>query len=362
MAQYKKRKDGRYATRVSTGKYDQDGKAIVINLSARTQAELRAKVAEAKANVIKGTYNANTVITFGAYADKWLEVEKAGLSLKARRKYKNAIDHMESIREIRLKDITRQDIMTCINEQEGHPDSQRMIRLTARAILDAAIEDCIIYRNVAAKIKLPKHKPQEKRPLTAYEKEAVARIKWEPQELLMVYLLRYFGLRLGEVAGLMKNDIDFKADCVHVRRAVTYAKGETIIKDTKSAAGRRSVDAPEGVLRRLKPALNKIPGIYLFADADGAPLSQYALRHIWDGAYEKINTFSGGREMLEPVKLTPHVFRHSYATDLYYAGVDVKDAQRLLGHSSVSVTLGIYTHLTGKSDTREKLKSLVAVL
>lgn len=44
-------------------------------------------------------------------------------------------------------------------------------------------------------------------------------------------------------------------------------------------------------------------------------------------------------------KITPHMFRHTYATMLYCSGVDVLSAQRLLGHSDVSTTLSIYTHL-----------------
>ena len=359
--QYKRRKDGGYSTRVSTGKYDENGKAIIVNVYGKSQAELKAKLIQIKADILKGCYTA-AAPTFGAYAEKWLASEKTGISEKSRRKYRNAIEYLESISTVKLKDITRQDILTCINAQEGHPDSQRMIRLTARAILDAAIDDGIIFRNAAAKIKLAKHTPKEKRPLTDYEKKAIEKITWEPRELIMVTLLRYFGLRFGEIAGLMKNDIDFKRDCVHVRRAVTYSKGATIIKKPKSEAGIRDIDAPEGVLRRLKPSVKEITSLYLFADDGGSPLSQWALRHIWEGIYEKINEYSGGREQMEHIRLTPHVFRHSYATDLYYAGIDVKTAQRLLGHSSVSVTLGIYTHLTGGEDTKEKLRALTAVI
>ena len=359
--QYKRRKDGGYSTRVSTGKYDDNGKAIVVNVWAKSKSELESKVIQVKADLMKGTYAA-TAPTFGAYADKWLELEKAGLAEKTKLKYKNAIKYLSAIRNTRLKDVTRQDIVACINAQEGHPDTQRMIRLTARAVLDAAIEDGIIFRNVAAKIKLAKHKPKEKRTLTDYERRAVDRIQWAPEELIMIILLRYFGLRFGEIGGLMKNDIDFRRDCVHVRRAVTYTKGQTIIKEPKSSAGNRAVDAPQGVLARLRPSVREISSLYLFADNGGSPLSQWALRNIWEGIYKKINDYSGGREQAEPIKLTPHVFRHSYATDLYYAGVDVKTAQRLLGHSSVSVTLGIYTHLTGQGDTKKKLNTLAANL
>ena len=51
--------------------------------------------------------------------------------------------------------------------------------------------------------------------------------------------------------------------------------------------------------------------------------------------------------------LTPHMFRHTYATIVYNAGVDVKSAQRFLGHADINVTLKIYTHLSEQKEHEE---------
>ena len=58
-------------------------------------------------------------------------------------------------------------------------------------------------------------------------------------------------------------------------------------------------------------------------------------------------------------EVTPHQFRHAYATMLYDAGIDVKMAQKLLGHSSIKMTQDIYTHirLSRLGDTAEKLNA-----
>ena len=48
---------------------------------------------------------------------------------------------------------------------------------------------------------------------------------------------------------------------------------------------------------------------------------------------------------LVPFSLHPHMLRHTYATTLYRAGVDLRTAQKLMGHSSIQVTADIYTHL-----------------
>ena len=55
---------------------------------------------------------------------------------------------------------------------------------------------------------------------------------------------------------------------------------------------------------------------------------------------------------------TAHILRHTYATTLYYTGIDVKTAQYLLGHKNVTVTLEIYTHLKRRdTDVAEKLSA-----
>ncbi len=55
-------------------------------------------------------------------------------------------------------------------------------------------------------------------------------------------------------------------------------------------------------------------------------------------------------------KVTPHTFRHSYATEMLNNGADIRSVQELLGHSSLSTT-GIYTHVTNEAVRREYLKA-----
>ena len=62
----------------------------------------------------------------------------------------------------------------------------------------------------------------------------------------------------------------------------------------------------------------------------------------WETLRKKINRFMPkGKE----TKISMHYLRHTYATDLYYAKVDMKAAQYLLGHNSIEVTMNLYTDL-----------------
>lgn len=359
MAKYKKRADGRYATRVSTGRYDSSGKQIVKTLYGRTIAELDSKVESMRTDLRRGSYADDLGRTFIEYAEIWLSRKEHSTELATYKKYRATVRTLLSpLHPLRLRSIERPDILSVIDSQDGHPDNQRMIVLVVKAILEDAVEDGLIYRNPASRIRQKTHAAAEKRPLFDYEKAALDSIAWPPMELALITILRYFGLRSSEALGLMRSDIDFAADCIHVRRAITFAGAVAQIKDTKSAAGRRDVDAPAGVLDTLADYVKACPSVYLFHGRDGSLMSHSSFRRMWASIYQKICAATGGREQLEPVKLTPHIFRHSYATDLYYAGVDIKEAQRLLGHSSVKMTLELYTHLTPRSGTKEKLSDL----
>jgi integrase len=87
--------------------------------------------------------------------------------------------------------------------------------------------------------------------------------------------------------------------------------------------------------------------------ASGKMMSESAFRRAWDSYLHYLNIQAGGRDASRTrpkvsviSHITPHMFRHTYATILYDANVDVKSAQLLLGHTDVSVTLRIYTHLS----------------
>ena len=80
-----------------------------------------------------------------------------------------------------------------------------------------------------------------------------------------------------------------------------------------------------------------------------------------NGTADRINLSNTGNvNVKSKISFTPHIFRHTYATNLYYAGIDIKSAQYLPGHSSLDMTLRIYTHLDSKRSNnmaREKIKN-----
>ena len=77
-------------------------------------------------------------------------------------------------------------------------------------------------------------------------------------------------------------------------------------------------------------------------------MTKSSYRKFWAGIEKTLNQVSGTN-----IAFTPHICRHTYATSLYYSKVDIKTAQYLLGHSSLKMTLEIYTHLDKKQISYE---------
>lgn len=93
----------------------------------------------------------------------------------------------------------------------------------------------------------------------------------------------------------------------------------------------------------------------VYPAADGSMMTRTAFQKAWKSYIHHLNIQAGGRvasrsrpKLTVISNITPRMFRHTYATILYNSGVDVKSAQRFLGHADVNVTLKIYTHLSAQ--------------
>ena len=93
-------------------------------------------------------------------------------------------------------------------------------------------------------------------------------------------------------------------------------------------------------------------------------MSLLAWRRAWESYQHHLNIAAGGKDAsrsnpkvvaMEP--FTPHQLRHTYATMLYDAGVDLKTAQQMLGHRDIKTTMGIYTHIA-ENRKKESTKRL----
>jgi integrase len=194
---------------------------------------------------------------------------------------------------------------------------------------------------------------KKRRPLTDDEVNLITSTFEGHRMGIPVLLLLYCGLRRGELIALTWNDVSLKNKSINVNKAVVFGNNKAIIQSPKTDSGVRTIPIPDTILDALRFARKGADSTMVCPAADGGIMSQIAFKRAWESYKHYLNIQAGGRDKSRSNpkltvidNITPHMFRHTYATILYNAGVDVKSAQRFLGHADINVTLKIYTHLS----------------
>lgn len=335
----KKRKDGYFQKKLLIK--DKDGIERNKFIYAKTKIELEEKTRAFLADYERGTLTRENV-TVRAYSEKWIESISTGLSYNSIRMYQSNLNKINAeLGGILLKDLKRSDIQTLVTNWSHEPRTAQYIKQTIHKLLESAIDDEFIYKNVCRNITLAKYKAKEKVPLSAFEIEALTKADLTDQQRLFVSILYHTGLRRGEVLALSRKDIDLKNNILSVNHSLAFENNKGYLKEPKTEKGKRKVPIPGELHRQL--ASYKY-GMYLFT-IDGGMFTKYAFDKMWNDIRKRLNATIPGTGINAFKGFTAHRFRHNYASYLHDNDIDAKSAQNLLGHSSITTTMDIYTHL-----------------
>ncbi len=351
----KKRADGRYVKIINLGRRP-DGTYIRKSVYARTKKELEEKVAKIQMDLKRGSFVEDDHITFQEMGEIWINRYKNGIAETTRDRYKSVLKlHLYPyIGGMKLKDLKPLHLQEILNnlEAKGYTGkTMKHIRETANQVMKAAVENDLLYRNVFERTKVTNVPGKERQPLLP---ETIRLITDNPighRMCIPALIMLYCGLRKGEIMALTWEDIDLEADTIRVDKAVTMADGEIQLKLPKTSAGIRLVPIPNLLHKILHRQFCKSG--YICKNAGGEPMTYASFRQAWSAYKYFLYRCAGGQPVgrnrprnVTVQKITPHMLRHTYATLLYDAGVDVKSAQKYLGHADLEVTLGTYTHLS----------------
>lgn len=178
-----------------------------------------------------------------------------------------------------------------------------------------------------------------------------------------IYILLNTGLRISEFVGLTKRDIDFKKKRIHVNHQLQrYAKVGYQIVEPKTEAGERYVpmtqeviDAFKRVLKnrqqpKIEPMIGGLSG-FIFLDKDGNVM----VANHWEKYFQHICEKYNKIYRLQLPAVTPHVCRHTFCSRMAAKRMNPKTLQYIMGHSDISVTLNVYTHVE-YGDVEEEVK------
>lgn len=372
----KRRADGRYCIRVRV-----NGKLHYFY--GATRAEVEQKAAAFRVSVGRGV-NVNDAQNFSFWAEQWLIMKRSQVSEKFFAQYRNTTERLcarfggctlNDIKPVFLQNYIAE--LAKVNPTTGNPASKRMLELvkqTVSQIYDYAILNRATEFNPAQGIVIPKNAPTNpRRALTPEEIEWIEQlpeIRLKPAVMIMLYA----GLRRGEVIPLLWTDINLEEKYIDVNKAVEFPDDmHPRIKSTKTRSGTRRVYFG-GHLKQYLEALPR-DGELVCPASNGEMMTLSSFRKGWRSVMDELDLISQRNEMTlngqmierkskyDPRfheraidNITPHLLRHTFATMMYDAGVDVLTAKTQMGHSSIQTTLQIYTHLSEAHQREEALK------
>lgn len=367
----KKRPDGRLKSSVYIG--EKDGKKQYKYVYATTNKELDRKVQELKLKLGKGIDLTADRDTFGVWGERWLKMKKAKVSAGRYNTYAARFSNLEPlhtcpITKLRTSDI--QDIiLDCATEPSDHtgkPYAKHTlteIKNVAAQIIQLAIGNRVLDYNCALQVEIPKASTEEKRrALTKEEQKWITDTPHRAQTSAMIMM--YAGLRRGELLALTWEDIDLKEKTISVTKSVEMIEDKPYLKEGgKTSAATRTVYIPQVLVDYLSNVEHERFSL-VCPNKKGTLMSDTAWRRLWEsylcdlnikyGDWKHCDVFDNKppkskytpkeKPMLIP-NISAHWLRHTYATMLYHAGVDVLTAKELMGHADIKTTMAIYTHL-----------------
>lgn len=345
-----------------------DGKQVRKHLTASSQRELDRKVLQTKMAVLQKE-DCYTNATLAVWADKWMDevVMVRGVSDGTRVQYESAIRHLKDrFGSTRLDDIHldqfQRFIVNATNANTGKPlskASMKCLKNTAASIFRYARANNVAnVPNFFDAVQLPKTATVNKRDALT-EEQIAAILETEHRCQPLAVLLLFTGMRLGEAIALTWPDVDFKAKTIRINKSAdTQQNTPEVKRGGKTRAATRTIPLPDYLADYLKEYRASRPMISktVVTDTKGGMLSKSAYRKMWASYLQLLNEKyvyqDAATDDVLPLQwtFTAYNLRHTYATLLYLQEVDVRKASQYMGHSSVAITLDIYTDLENYSD------------
>ena len=367
----RKRKDGTWEARVTIG-ISADGKQQRKSLYGKTRQEVSAKMTDLLNNLQKGIITNPTEMTLAEWLDFYmLEYKKQyvkpttynNYTVKVKNHIKPAIGHYK------LKALRQDIIQKFVNSLSGKglaPSTVIDIFKVLSNALETAVDDGLIVRNVANRVKLPKTTKPQITVLTQEQQNAfVEQAKVTYMGVVYIFDL-CTGMRLGELLGLKWQDIDFEQNQLHIKRIIRKVKDPDNPEEhwhlefgtPKTPTSERIIPLNETAIKVLadvweQQEKNKEKASTAYEDNDlvfctqlGRPLDPTNMRRTCYSICAKIGVSN----------IHPHCLRHTFTTRGAENNVDVRVMQKFLGHATIKETADTYTHVLNDLKQSEILK------
>jgi len=357
------RKDGRWVASLSLENRQRK------YFYGETRREVQEKLKVALREQQQGTLVTASQQTVKQFLERWVESYKPTVRLRTYVQARSVVYRhlIPALGHVSLQKLTPEMIRGMYRQKldEGKkPATVRAIHSMLHRALEEAVKDGLVARNVASLVKAPRIEKGEKQVLNADQaKQLLEVVRGSSLDALLVLALAT-GMRRGELLALRWNDIDLERGTLVVRHTVSRIAGYGLVEgEPKTRAGRRRIVLPVVVVEALRrhqagqEQMRVVAGDswqekgIVFADKDGGFLDPDSVVRRYKRLLKRVGL----------PRLCFHDLRHSAATILLAADVHPKKVQELLGHSSISMTLDLYSHVipSMQQDVADKMDDLL---
>jgi integrase len=343
------RRDGRYEARYALGK-DETGRTKYSAVYARTLEGVKEKLNTAIAVIV--VIPEKPKLTVVKALERHLETESIRLKPSTVCVYKNYIKNyiQPFFVDMTVSVLTQTVIQDFVIRQIDNGLSALVVQSVFNFLKSGLPEKQGIWDVV-----LPKAKKHRAEFLSLYEQKQLEESakSYGGGTYLAIMLCLYTGLRIGEIAGLRCEDIDFEKKTIAVCRTIQRIKTDKAGQNTeivalspKSQSSNRVIPLPDFITGLLKST--SVSG-YIISGND-KPIEPRTLQY----RFKRLLVLSGIRNV------NFHTTRHTFAARALERGFDVKTLSEIMGHSSAAVTLNKYAHISDECKRRH-MESLIGV-
>lgn len=354
------RKDGLYQARFT----NRFGKRQVIY--DKTYNGIQKKMREALHNNEMEINVAAPNMTLDEWYEQWISTCKKNCRNNTKdtyaRHYKRVQEELGWRKLNQLNLIVMQKAINSLRTDNERRNSKKILV----DMLEKAVNSDLIAKNAAKQINtvITKEDKKERRVLSKKETEIFLMEAEHTFYYDLFVVALETGMRVGELAGLQWEDIDFNNKVVHVKHSMTYfsnAEGKYVFElhPAKTHKGLRDIPLTKKAVTALKQQyFNKQTVInngkkpldgfdnLVFVTKNNKPTTQFLISECIEGILKRIHK---NNPELVFEKFTPHCFRHTFATRCLEAEVPLKTVSELLGHTQLQLTTDLYMHVTKES-------------
>jgi integrase len=341
-----------------------DGKRDQRCWTVATMAQAKAIRAKVTTGRDDGTLVRPTKITLGEVADSWL-AGRRNIRPATIRSYRDSLALLQPIRHVPVQALSRAHLDGLVADLLDHgrrvgnvqrkglsPRSVNLLLTVLGSVLDQAIQDGLVARNVARLVARPRQTKTERPTWTADQIGTLLRAV-ASDRLAPAWMLTTNGLRRGEVLGLTWDDVDLDAGTITIRQARTDVAGKAHHGPPKSAKGVRTLPLDPGLVAALG-SLRDLQAIEAIeaGEAYAAPCSDCGGHHVVvdELGHQPRAAQSYSDRFVALVKAAGlpvyrlHDARHTSVTIMILRGVPIPVVSAWHGHATPDFTYRNYAH------------------